>query len=106
MGRVEVTSIWASGCLGEKISVLCMDLQLTNKLALVSGSTAGIGLAIATSLAAEGARVIVNGRTEKRVTEAIDSIRKKHADAKLEPFAGDLSTATAAEELARRFPAV
>ncbi|MDB6175886.1 MAG: oxidoreductase, partial [Chthoniobacteraceae bacterium] len=40
-----------------------MDLQLTDKLALVSGSTAGIGLAIATSLAAEGARVIINGRT-------------------------------------------
>jgi NAD(P)-dependent dehydrogenase (short-subunit alcohol dehydrogenase family) len=83
-----------------------MDLQLTDKLALVSGSTAGIGLAIATALAAEGARVIVNGRTEKRVAEAIATIRAKHRDAKLEAFAGDLSTATAAEELARRFPAV
>ncbi|MEI9894084.1 MAG: SDR family NAD(P)-dependent oxidoreductase [Chthoniobacter sp.] len=46
-----------------------MNLQLTDKLALVSGSTAGIGLAIATALAAEGARVIVNGRTEARVNE-------------------------------------
>lgn len=81
-----------------------MDLQLTDKLALVSGSTAGIGLAIATSLAAEGARVIVNGRTEARVAEAIASIRAKHPSAKLEAFAGDLSTASAAEELARRFP--
>jgi len=39
-----------------------LNLQLENKLALVSGSTAGIGLAIAKALAAEGARVIVNGR--------------------------------------------
>jgi NAD(P)-dependent dehydrogenase (short-subunit alcohol dehydrogenase family) len=83
-----------------------MDLQLTDKLALVSGSTAGIGLAIATSLAAEGARVIVNGRTEARVAEAIAAIRAKHPDAKLEAFAGDLSTAAPAEELARRFPDV
>ena len=83
-----------------------MDLQLADKLALVSGSTAGIGLAIATSLAAEGARVIVNGRTEARVAEAIASIHAKHPSAKLEAFAGDLSTASAAEELARRFPDV
>ena len=54
-----------------------MDLKLTDKLALVSGSTAGIGLAIATSLAAEGARVIVNGRTKARVSEALDKIRKE-----------------------------
>jgi len=83
-----------------------MNLQLENKLALVSGSTAGIGLAIATSLAAEGARVIVNGRTEARVSAALTKIREKVPHAKLEPFAGDLSTAAAAEELARRFPDV
>ena len=47
-----------------------MNLQLGNKLALVSGSTAGIGWAIAKALAAEGARVIVNGRSEARVKEA------------------------------------
>jgi len=40
-----------------------MDLHLEGKLALVSGSAAGIGLAIAAALAREGARVIVNGRT-------------------------------------------
>ena len=42
-----------------------MDLKLTDKLALVSGSTKGIGLAIATGLAREGAKVIINGRTVK-----------------------------------------
>jgi hypothetical protein len=83
-----------------------MDLQLTDKLALVSGSTAGIGHAIATSLAAEGARVIINGRSEKRVTEAVAAIRVKHPGAKLESFAGDLSRAEDAEKLARQFPDV
>ena len=54
-----------------------MNLQLQNKLALVTGSTAGIGLAIAKALAAEGARVIINGRSKARVGEAIASIRKE-----------------------------
>jgi len=54
-----------------------MNLQLQNKRALVTGSTAGIGLAIAKALAAEGARVIINGRSETRVAEAIASIRKE-----------------------------
>ena len=53
-----------------------MDLQLKDKLALVTGSTAGIGLAIAASLAAEGTRVIVNGRDEKRVNGALEEIRR------------------------------
>ncbi|HEY3901032.1 MAG TPA: SDR family oxidoreductase [Chthoniobacter sp.] len=83
-----------------------MDLQLTDKLALVSGSTGGIGLAIATSLAAEGARVIVNGRTEARVTEAIGKIRSKLPKALLEPFAGDLATEDAANNLVGRFPGI
>ncbi|HEV3022644.1 MAG TPA: SDR family NAD(P)-dependent oxidoreductase, partial [Pirellulales bacterium] len=47
-----------------------MDLQLTNKKALVTGSTAGIGLAIASLLTQEGASVIVNGRSQSRVEEA------------------------------------
>jgi NAD(P)-dependent dehydrogenase (short-subunit alcohol dehydrogenase family) len=46
-----------------------MNLKLENKTALVTGSTAGIGFAIARSLAAEGTRVIGNGRTEERVSE-------------------------------------
>ena len=83
-----------------------MNLKLENKTALVTGSTAGIGFAIARSLAAEGTRVIVNGRTEERVSEAIASIRKSHANAKLEPFAANLATAEAAIEAARRFPAI
>jgi NAD(P)-dependent dehydrogenase (short-subunit alcohol dehydrogenase family) len=83
-----------------------MNLELENKTALVTGSTAGIGFAIARSLAAEGARVIVNGRTEARVSEAIASIRQSHPSAKLEPFAADLANAEAAIDAAREFPSV
>ena len=72
-----------------------MNFQLENKLALVSGSTAGIGLAIAKALAAEGARVIVNGRTDARVKEAVASIRANVPTAKLEGLALDLSNTDA-----------
>ena len=51
-----------------------MDLQLIGKTALVSGSTAGIGLAIAKGLAQEGATVYVNGRTEARVKQAMAEV--------------------------------
>ena len=57
-----------------------MNLQLEGKLALVTGSTAGIGFAIAKGLAAEGARVIVNGRTEARVSAALEAIRRDAQD--------------------------
>lgn len=81
-----------------------MDLQLAGKLALVTGSTAGIGLAIAKALAAEGARVIVNGRTEARVAAAVAAIGAEVASAALEPLAADLGTVEGAELAARRFP--
>jgi len=83
-----------------------MDLQLKDKLALVSGSTAGIGLAIAEGLAREGARVIVNGRADDRVHTAIQRIRSHNQGAKLEGMAVDLSSAKGAEEVVRRFPEV
>jgi len=83
-----------------------MNLQLENKVALVSGSTAGIGFAIAKALAAEGARVIVNGRTEARVAEAISSLRAGIPSTKLEALALDLSKADAAMETTKRFPDV
>ena len=82
-----------------------MDLDLKGKRALVSGSTAGIGLAIATSLAREGARTIVNGRTQASVDKVVAEL-KAATGGDVEGFAGDLSTAEAAEALARRFPDV
>ena len=81
-----------------------MDLQLTGRLALVTGSTAGIGLAIAQSLASEGARVIINGRTEARVREASAQIQAAHPHAQLLSLAIDLATAEGATETTHRFP--
>ncbi len=82
-----------------------MDLQLTDRLALVSGSTAGIGLAIAETLAREGARVIVNGRKQEAVDAVIASIKAATGRDAL-GFAGDLSKADVAEALAKRYPDV
>jgi len=83
-----------------------MNLQLTDKTALVSGSTKGIGFAIATGLAREGARVIVNGRSENAVAEAKAHIDQTVPAARIERFAGDLSTAAATATLLQRFPRV
>lgn len=83
-----------------------MDLRLNDKLALVSGSTKGIGLAIATGLAREGARTIVNGRTEKSVAAALAKIRQAAPGARLESFVGDLAVAPTVEILQQQFPAV
>jgi NAD(P)-dependent dehydrogenase (short-subunit alcohol dehydrogenase family) len=83
-----------------------MDLKLHDKSAFISGSTKGIGYAIAELLAGEGATVIVNGRTEPAVADAIARIRAKHPRAKLDGFAGDLATAAAAADLVRHLPSV
>jgi NAD(P)-dependent dehydrogenase (short-subunit alcohol dehydrogenase family) len=83
-----------------------MDLGLHNRRALVSGSTAGIGYAIATQLAREGAEVIVNGRTEARVADALKTIRAAVPEAKLHGAALDLGTRAGVEQLVARFPDV
>ena len=80
-----------------------MDMKLKDRLALVSGSTAGIGYAIASALAGEGARVVVNGRSEASVNEAVSKM-KSATGGQVFGFAGDLSTAAAAEEVVRLFP--
>lgn len=77
-----------------------MQIDLTGKRAVVSGSTAGIGLAIATGLAKAGAEVVVNGRTEERVRGAIEHIRRSAPSAILNGVASDLSTAAGAAKLA------
>jgi NAD(P)-dependent dehydrogenase (short-subunit alcohol dehydrogenase family) len=76
-----------------------MDLQLKNRLALVSGSTAGIGHAIAQALLREGARVIVNGRTQAAVDAAVAGLGVGAIG-----FAGDLASAGGAEALALAHP--
>jgi NAD(P)-dependent dehydrogenase (short-subunit alcohol dehydrogenase family) len=83
-----------------------MNLQLDGKLALVSGSTAGIGFAIANALAREGARVIVNGRSDERVKSAMERIRAHNSTAQLEPLPADLGGAAGADEAFSHFPEV
>ena len=82
-----------------------MDLKLENKLALVSGSTAGIGYAIAAALAQEGADVIINGRTENAVKEAVARL-KAASGGKVRGFAGDLGSAAGADKLLSQYPGV
>jgi NAD(P)-dependent dehydrogenase (short-subunit alcohol dehydrogenase family) len=83
-----------------------MDLQLSEKTAFVTGSTAGIGYAIAERLAREGASVIVNGRTSERVDNAIAAIRTTAPAARVFGFAADLGTADAPRAAIQRFPQV
>jgi len=78
-----------------------MDLQLKGKKALVTGSTAGIGLAIARSLAEEGAALIVNGRTQPRVDAALAQMPKGALG-----LAADLGTASGCALAVERFPEV
>ncbi|HTH43704.1 MAG TPA: SDR family oxidoreductase, partial [Oxalicibacterium sp.] len=83
-----------------------MDLGLKNKLALVSGSTKGIGYAIATGLAREGARVIVNGRSQQSVDAALAALRKAVPNAQVFGYAGDLSDSRQIDALVDAYPEV
>ena len=81
-----------------------MNLELEGKIALVTGSTAGIGFAIARRLACEGADVIVNGRTEERVREATAKINKEVSKANLRGITADLGTAEGCEQVVGEAP--
>jgi NAD(P)-dependent dehydrogenase (short-subunit alcohol dehydrogenase family) len=80
-----------------------MDLDLTGKLALVTGSTRGIGFATAAGLAGMGAEVIVNGRNEAAVDEAITKIRQVTPKAKLHAAAFDLGSSDGCTALIAQF---
>ena len=81
-----------------------MNLGLHGKLAVVTGSTAGIGLGIASALAAEGAHVVINGRTESRVNRAVEELRSRHKSAQIRGIAGDLGTAEGVAAFVREVP--
>jgi NAD(P)-dependent dehydrogenase (short-subunit alcohol dehydrogenase family) len=83
-----------------------MDLQLRGKRTLVTGSTAGIGLAAATRLYEEGASVVVNGRTSERVEQAVAKIRGTGSNGEVSGIAADLSTAEGVDRLVRQLPEV
>ena len=83
-----------------------VDLRLTDKVALVTGSTAGIGFAIARALAAEGAHVFVNGRTQERVDAAVAAIRAQAATINVDGIAADFSSSAGAEAVIAKVPVV
>jgi len=82
-----------------------MNLGLPGKLAVVTGSTAGIGYSVAGALAAEGARVVVNGRTEERVNSAIEKLRLANRGAEFSGISADLGTVAGVEKLITEVPA-
>ena len=83
-----------------------MDLGLSGKLALVTGSTAGIGFATAETLAREGARVILNGRTQARVEQALAKLRETVPAAQVSGIAADVSTAAGCTQVVKTHPDV
>jgi NAD(P)-dependent dehydrogenase (short-subunit alcohol dehydrogenase family) len=83
-----------------------MDLGLTGKVAFVSGSTAGIGFAVAQRLGLEGADVVINGRTEERVRLALAQIKKDVRNVDIRGIAADLGTAEGCAEVVRQLPQV
>ena len=106
MATASTRIVWAMLLAG----VVCgqafaMDLKLDNRLVLVTGSTAGIGYASARTLLREGARVIINGRTQAGVDAAIRGLKTETGRTAL-GFAGDMSTAEAANKVFAAFPDV
>jgi|SRR5262249_32548268 len=81
-----------------------MDLGLKGKLAVVSGSTAGIGFAIANTLAREGARIVINGRTPERVKTAAERIRMELRGAEVSEVAADLGSLEGISKLTEQVP--
>jgi 3-oxoacyl-[acyl-carrier protein] reductase len=83
-----------------------MNLQLQDKTVLITASTGGIGLEIARSFAREGATVIVNGRSQKSVNQALAELRQELPDAKLLPLAADNGTPEGAAQTIAQYPDV
>ncbi len=83
-----------------------MHINLDGKTALVTGSSAGIGLAIATGLARAGARVIVNGRNQDRVGAAVARVKATAPAAAVEGIAADVATAAGCDALIAALPHV
>lgn len=83
-----------------------MDLKLKDRTALVTGSTAGIGFAIAKALANEGAKVYINGRTTQRVNEALERLKKETGNPEIKGIAADFSDREQVRQLIDQLPEV
>lgn len=83
-----------------------MDLQLKGKIAFISGSTAGIGLAIAKRLLTEGAEVIINGRTDQSVSEVVEQLKSDFKNAKVSGIFADFSKVQEVNRLIYELPEI
>src|SRR5215217_7983947 len=83
-----------------------MDLQLKGKTAFISGSTQGIGLAIAQNLAKEGARVIINGRSQEKVDEVVRKLQQDVSGAEISGIAADFSKVDEVNALIEKLPEI
>ncbi|MEU7826384.1 SDR family oxidoreductase [Catellatospora sp. NPDC049133] len=83
-----------------------MDLQLTGKTAVISGSTRGIGYATAKALAAEGAAVILNGRDPRKLIEAVDALRREVPGASVSGLPADFAVTEDVDRLCGQLPSV
>jgi NAD(P)-dependent dehydrogenase (short-subunit alcohol dehydrogenase family) len=83
-----------------------VDLKLADKVALVTGSTAGIGFAIVRAMAIEGAHVFINGRTQQRVDAALAAIRSHAATIRVDGIVADFSSSAGAEAVISKLPLV
>ncbi|CAM4366670.1 Short-chain dehydrogenase [Pedobacter westerhofensis] len=83
-----------------------MDLQLENKTAFITGSTQGIGFAIARALLREGVQVIINGRTQEKVTSAVERLQNGNINAAVTGIAADLADPADTESLVAQLPPI
>jgi NAD(P)-dependent dehydrogenase (short-subunit alcohol dehydrogenase family) len=81
-----------------------MNFGLQGKLAVVTGSTAGIGFAVAATLSQEGARVVINGRTQARVDVALGKLRQQSRGAEFTGVAADLGTPSGIDAFLKAVP--
>ncbi|WP_044639795.1 SDR family NAD(P)-dependent oxidoreductase [Risungbinella massiliensis] len=83
-----------------------MNLNLKGKKVFVTGSTSGIGKAIATSLVAEGAEVVINGRSQEKIEQTISEIREQFSNAVLYYAEADLGTEQGCQKVLKEYPGV
>nr|WP_289072544.1 SDR family oxidoreductase [uncultured Halomonas sp.] len=81
-----------------------MKIDLSGKRAIITGSTAGIGYAIAEGLAHAGADIVITGRTQQRVDDAIEAVKKRYPQARITGVAADLGTAEGCQTLIDQQP--
>lgn len=81
-----------------------MRIELKDKIAIVTGSSSGIGLAIAKGLAGTGATTVINGRKEETLAQAKEEILKEHPEAIIKLHVGDLSTKEGCDALLAAYP--